>query len=87
MGKNIVFVASRPFWNPVEPSTQRGPKVKKKEGRGAKMTNHLHPLPKLRMHGTKAPLPTTSSWRGAQLSTGTTPLLPVMLRNWDGRLG
>jgi hypothetical protein len=41
-------------------------------GRSVKLTTHLHLVPRSRMRGAIPPLPYTSSWRGAKLSTGTT---------------
>jgi len=34
-------------------------------GRGVKLTTHLHVMPRLGMRGAMPPLPNTSSWRGA----------------------
>jgi hypothetical protein len=36
-------------------------------GQGVKLTNHLHLVPWSRMRGAIPPLPSTPSWRGAQL--------------------
>jgi hypothetical protein len=36
--------------------------------------------PRLRMHGAIPPLPHTSSWHGAYLSTGTSLPLPLCIR-------
>jgi hypothetical protein len=58
-------------------------------GRSVKLITNLHLLPSLRMLGAISPLPHTSSWRGTQLSTGTTLPLPSTLdkceRNYSTR--
>jgi hypothetical protein len=42
-----------------------------------KLTSHLHLVLRLRMPGIIPPLPSTSSWRGAYLSTGITLYLSL----------
>jgi hypothetical protein len=42
-------------------------------GRSLKLTAHLHPVPRLLMSRAIPPLPSTSSWPGTLLSTGTVP--------------
>jgi len=52
-------------------------------GRGMKLTTHLHLVPRWKMRGAVLPLPNTSSWRGAYLSTGTTlPYLYLINITW-----
>jgi len=41
-----------------------------KSGRGVKLTTHIYIQPRLRMRGAIPPLPHTSSWCSALLSTG-----------------
>jgi hypothetical protein len=40
---------------------------REQSGRGVKLTNHLHLVPRSRMHGAIPPFPNTPSWCGAQL--------------------
>jgi hypothetical protein len=49
--------------------------------RSAKLTNHLQPVPRLRMRGVIPLFPNTSSWRGAYtcMSTDITTLLLLLL--------
>jgi hypothetical protein len=63
---------SRPALGPTQPTIQwiAGDFTPGWSGRGFKLTTHLHLLPRSRMRGAAPPFRHTSSWRGAQLSSG-----------------
>jgi len=47
-----------------------------------KLTTHLILVPRLRMYGALQPLPHTSSWRDAKLSSGKFHLYLYLLIYW-----
>jgi hypothetical protein len=59
----IFLTASRPTLGPTEPPIQFYQRLfpSEKSGRGLKLTNHLHRVPRLRMREAIPPLPHTSS--------------------------
>jgi hypothetical protein len=58
------FLYSKPAFYPMG---TRGSFSGDEAAGGVKLTTHLHLVPKSRMRGSIPPLPTTPSWRGAQL--------------------
>jgi hypothetical protein len=52
-------------------------------GQGLKLTMYLYLVPRLKMHVAVPPLPHTSSWCSAYLSTGTTLLYRIFMYSYN----
>jgi hypothetical protein len=69
----ILFTSYRPVLEPTQPPIQcvSGLFIRSCSGRGVNPTTQLHLVSRFKISGDIPPLSHMSSWRGAELSTGT----------------